>query len=199
MASSSLKRESDPKKRIVITGMGIVSVFGNDIHTYYNKLLDGVSGITPIDRFDTSDFSVKIAGQIRDFSSEGYINAKDDRRLDDCWRYCLVAGKKALDDATLGKQLLADTAMDKTRMGVLVGTCMGNYEALTSGVETLNEKGNKKMSPFFIPYSISNMGPALLAMDTGFMGHYYRNWIRHCIYYTGFCKSLLSYIYCLLS
>ncbi|XP_057810073.1 3-oxoacyl-[acyl-carrier-protein] synthase I, chloroplastic-like [Salvia miltiorrhiza] len=101
---ASPKRETDPKKRIVITGMGLVSVFGSDIDTYYNKLLDGVSGITPIDRFDTSDFPVKIGGQIRGFSSEGYINAKDDRRLDDCWRYCLVAGKKALDDATLGKK-----------------------------------------------------------------------------------------------
>ncbi|XP_057811775.1 3-oxoacyl-[acyl-carrier-protein] synthase I, chloroplastic-like [Salvia miltiorrhiza] len=108
---ASPKRERDPKKRIVITGMGLVSVFGNDIDTYYNKLLDGVSGITPIDRFDTSDFSIKIAGQIHDFSSEGYINAKDDRRLDDCWRYGLVAGKRALDDATLGKQLLADAAV----------------------------------------------------------------------------------------
>ncbi|XP_057810050.1 3-oxoacyl-[acyl-carrier-protein] synthase I, chloroplastic-like [Salvia miltiorrhiza] len=169
----SPKRETDPKKRIVITGMGLVSVFGSDIDTYYNKLLDGVSGITPIDRFDTSDFSVKIAGQIRDFSSEGYINAKDDRRLDDCWRYCLVAGKKALEDATLGKQLLADTAMDKTRMGVLVGSAMGGFTSFNNGVEALVLKGHKKITPFFIPYAIANMGSALLAIDTGFMGPTY--------------------------
>ncbi|KAG6399410.1 hypothetical protein SASPL_140891 [Salvia splendens] len=180
MASSTPKRETDPKKRIVITGMGLVSVFGSDIDLYYNKLLDGESGITLIDRFDTSDFTVKIAGQIRGFSSEGHINGKDDRRLDDCWRYSLVAGKRALDDAALGKQVV-DTLrilsvtfqMDKTRMGVLVGSGMGNQTAFTNGVEALLQKGNKKISPFFTPYSLSNMGSALLAMDTGLTGPTY--------------------------
>ncbi|XP_042022960.1 3-oxoacyl-[acyl-carrier-protein] synthase I, chloroplastic-like [Salvia splendens] len=103
-SSTSPKREIDPKKRIVISGMGLVSVFGSDIDVYYNKLLAAESGITLIDRFDTSDFAVRIAGQIRGFSSDGYIDGKDDRRLDDCWRYCLVAGKRALDDANLGKK-----------------------------------------------------------------------------------------------
>lgn len=103
---SAPKRETDPKKRIVITGMGLVSVFGSDIDAFYNKLLDGVSGITPIDRFDASQYSVRFAGQIRDFSSKGYIDGKNDRRLDDCWRYCLVAGMRALDDAALGKEVL---------------------------------------------------------------------------------------------
>lgn len=103
---SAPKRETDPKKRIVITGMGVVSVFGNDVDTFYEKLLEGTSGITLIDRFDASTFSVRFAGQIRDFSSTGYIDGKNDRRLDDCWRYCLVAGRKALDDASLGPEVL---------------------------------------------------------------------------------------------
>lgn len=103
---SAPKREKDPKKRVVITGMGLVSVFGSDIDTFYNKLLEGESGISLIDRFDASNFSVRFAGQIRDFSSKGYIDGKNDRRLDDCWRYCLVAGKKALEDANLGNQVL---------------------------------------------------------------------------------------------
>ncbi|MCO5560659.1 hypothetical protein L7F22_014276 [Adiantum nelumboides] len=95
------KRETDPKKRVVITGMGLVSVFGNDIDTFYDKLLEGQSGITPIDRFDASNFPTKFAGQIRGFSSEGYIDGKNDRRLDDCLRYCIVSGKKALENADL--------------------------------------------------------------------------------------------------
>ncbi|KAG5563482.1 hypothetical protein RHGRI_006045 [Rhododendron griersonianum] len=103
---SAPKRETDPKKRIVITGMGVVSVFGNDIDTFYNKLLEGESGVTPIDRFDVSSFSVRFAGQIHNFSCEGYIDGKNDRRLDDAWRYCLVAGKKALVDAKLGPEVL---------------------------------------------------------------------------------------------
>ena len=103
---SAPKREKDPKKRVVITGMGLVSVFGSDIDTFYNKLLEGESGISLIDRFDASSFSVRFAGQIRDFSSKGYIDGKNDRRLDDCWRYCLVAGKRALVDANLGSEVL---------------------------------------------------------------------------------------------
>ncbi|KAI4368091.1 hypothetical protein MLD38_016693 [Melastoma candidum] len=96
------KREKDPKKRVVVTGMGLVSVFGNDVDAYYEKLLSGESGIGPIDRFDASKFPTRFAGQIRGFTSEGYIDGKNDRRLDDCLRYCLVAGKKALEDADLG-------------------------------------------------------------------------------------------------
>lgn len=109
-AVSAPKREKDPKKRVVITGMGLVSVFGSDIDTFYNKLLEGESGISLIDRFDASSFSVRFGGQIRDFSSKGYIDGKNDRRLDDCWRYCLVAGRKALDDANLGPQVLPNVS-----------------------------------------------------------------------------------------
>ncbi|KAB5573443.1 hypothetical protein DKX38_000637 [Salix brachista] len=164
---SAPKREKDPKKRVVITGMGLVSVFGSGIDTFYDNLLEGESGISLIDRFDASSFSVRFAGQIRDFSSKGYIDGKNDRRLDDCWRYCLVAGKRALEDASLCSKVLEN--MDRTRIGVLVGTGMGGLTAFSNGVESLVQKGYKKMSPFFIPYSITNMGSALLAIDTGLM------------------------------
>ncbi|KAF9603963.1 hypothetical protein IFM89_039317 [Coptis chinensis] len=160
--TSTPEREKDPKKRVVITGMGLVSVFGNDVTTFYDRLLAGESGISLIDRFDASTFSVRFAGQICDFSSEGYIDGKSDHRLDDCWRYCIVAGKKALEDASLRPGVL-DT-MDKSKIGVLVGTGMGGLSAFSSGVESLTLKGFKKISLFFIPYSITNMGSALLAM-----------------------------------
>ncbi|XP_044484978.1 3-oxoacyl-[acyl-carrier-protein] synthase I, chloroplastic-like [Mangifera indica] len=168
---SAPKRETDPKKRIVITGMGVVSVFGTNVDIYYDKLLEGESGINLIDRFDASNFTVRFGGQIRDFSSTGYIDGKNDRRLDDVWRYCMVAGRKALDDANLGPQVLE--TMDRTRIGVLVGSGMGGLTAFTNGVENLIQKGFKKISPFFIPYSITNMGSALLAIDTGLMGPNY--------------------------
>lgn len=103
---SAPKRETDPKKRVVITGMGLVSVFGNDVDAYYDKLLAGESGITPIDRFDASKFPTRFGGQIRGFKSEGYIDGKNDRRLDDCLRYCIVAGKKALESSDLGGERL---------------------------------------------------------------------------------------------
>lgn len=106
-AVSAPKRETDPKKRVVITGMGLVSVFGSDVDGYYEKLLAGESGIAPIDRFDASKFPTRFAGQIRGFTSMGYIDGKNDRRLDDCLRYCIVAGKKALEDADLGGDRLS--------------------------------------------------------------------------------------------
>ncbi|KAG1334370.1 putative 3-oxoacyl-[acyl-carrier-protein] synthase I, chloroplastic [Cocos nucifera] len=139
------RRETDPRKRVVITGMGLVSVFGNDVDVYYEKLLEGESGIGPIDRFDASRLPTRFAGQIRGFSSEGYIDGKNDRRLDDCLRYCLVSGKKALESAGLGVRSKALGKRATTR----------------------------KLTPFCIPYAITNMGSAMLAMDTGFMGANY--------------------------
>ncbi|MCL7051255.1 hypothetical protein MKW94_008447 [Papaver nudicaule] len=165
------KREKDPKKRIVITGMGVVSVFGNDVDSFYNRLLEGGSGVSLIDRFDASSFPVRFAGQIRNFSSEGYIDGKNDRRLDDCLRYCLVAGKKALEDANLGTEVLE--SMDRSRIGVIVGTGMGGQTTFSNGLESLILKGYKKVTPFFVPYTITNMGSALIAIDTGLMGPNY--------------------------
>ncbi|XWS48783.1 hypothetical protein CRYUN_Cryun13aG0106000 [Craigia yunnanensis] len=143
----------------------------SDIDNFYNKLLEGESGITLIDRFDASNYSVWFSGQISDFSSKGYIDGKNDRRLDDCWRYCLVAGRRALDNANLGSDVLEK--MDRTRIGVLVGTGMGGLTAFSYGVEAFIQKGYRKITPFFIPYSITNMGSALLAIDTGLMGPNY--------------------------
>ncbi|KAH7655374.1 3-oxoacyl-[acyl-carrier-protein] synthase II protein [Dioscorea alata] len=171
--ASAPKRETDPKKRVVITGMGLVSVFGNDVDLYYDRLLAGESGIGLIDRFDASKFPTRFAGQIRGFSSEGYIDGKNDRRLDDCLRYCLVSGKKALENAGLALGSPELEKIDKVRAGVLVGTGMGGLTVFSDGVQALIEKGYRKITPFFIPYAITNMGSALLAMDIGFMGANY--------------------------
>ncbi|XP_042478207.1 3-oxoacyl-[acyl-carrier-protein] synthase I, chloroplastic-like [Macadamia integrifolia] len=169
---STPQREKDPKKRVVITGMGVVSVFGNDVDVFYDRLLSGESGIGHIERFDASKFPTRFGGQIRGFSSEGYIDGKNDRRLDDCLRYCLVAGKKALEMADLGGDDISKK-IDKERAGVLVGSGMGGLSMFSDSVQALIEKGYRKISPFFVPYTITNMGSALLAMDVGFMGPNY--------------------------
>ncbi len=171
VAVISMARETDPKKRVVITGMGLCSVFGNNYDNYYAKLLAGESGVAPIDRFDTSDFPTKFAAQIRDFDSEGYIDKKNDRRLDDCLRYALVSGNKALEDA--GLDSAAIETLDKQRVGVLVGSGMGGLTVFQDGVKALVQKGPKKITPFFIPYAITNMGGAMLAIEKGFMGPNY--------------------------
>eukprot|EP00879_Flechtneria_rotunda_P007554 GHRR01007925.1.p1 GENE.GHRR01007925.1~~GHRR01007925.1.p1 ORF type:complete len:345 (+),score=99.33 GHRR01007925.1:189-1223(+) len=165
----------DPSKRVVITGIGLTSVFGNDADVFYNKLLDGVSGVAAIDRFDASEYPTRFAAQIKNFDDEGLIEKKNARRYDDCLKYTMVAGKKALAQAGLDKEAnsSAFSQLDLTRCGVLVGSGMGGLSVFQDGVKNLVEKGYKKISPFFIPYAITNMGGALLAIDTGFMGPNY--------------------------
>ncbi|GKE37318.1 3-oxoacyl-[acyl-carrier-protein] synthase 2, partial [Tanacetum coccineum] len=165
------KREKDAKKRVVITGMGLVSVFGNDVNTFYERLLARESGVTLIDRFDTSELTTKIGGQIRGFQSNGYIAGKNDKRLDDCQRYCIVAGKKALEDAALGDH--ERSKINKDRAGVLVGSGIGGCTLFYDGVESSIKSGHRKITPFFVPLTSTNMGSALLAMDLGFWGPNY--------------------------
>lgn len=100
-SAAAPRRETDRKKRVVVTGMGLVSVFGNDVDAFYERLLQGESGVGPIDRFDVSKYPTRFAAQIRGFTSDGYIDGKNDRRLDDCLRYALVGGKRALESSGL--------------------------------------------------------------------------------------------------
>ena len=167
----AMARETDPKKRIVVTGMGLCSVFGNDYDVFYDKLLAGTSGVAEIDRFDIGEFPTKFAAQIRDFDNEGFVDKKNARRMDDCLQYALVSGNKALLDAGLDEEALAKE--DLTKIGVLAGSGMGGLTVFQDGVKALVEKGPKKITPFFIPYAITNMGGALLAIEKGFMGPNY--------------------------
>eukprot|EP00873_Tetraselmis_striata_P023057 jgi/Tetstr1/443321/TSEL_031336.t1 len=167
------KSPRDPSQRVVITGMGICSVFGNDVDTFYDSLLAGTSGMKQIDRFDTEGFPTTFAAQITDFDCEGLVDRKSERRYDNCLKYTVVSGKKALIDAGLALDSEAFGKLDKERCGLLIGTGMGGLTVFQDGVKDLLKKGPKKMSPFFIPYAITNMGSALLAIDLGFMGPNY--------------------------
>jgi 3-oxoacyl-[acyl-carrier-protein] synthase II len=159
------------KKRIVVTGMGVVSCLGNDVDVFYNHLLEGKSGITNITGFDTQEMSTKIAGEIKDFESGEYIDKKQARRIDKCMAYAMVGGKKALEMAGLTDAALNN--LNKERCGVLIGSGMGGMSVFVEGIKTLEERGPKKVSPFFIPYILTNMSGAILAMDIGFMGPNY--------------------------
>ncbi|KAK8989473.1 hypothetical protein V6N11_063897 [Hibiscus sabdariffa] len=162
------KREKDPKKRVVVTGMGLVSSLGNDVGAYYDRLLAGKSGVGNIDRFDAGEFATRFAGQIHGFTSQGYIDAKRDKRIDDHSRYGLVACKKALEDAGLGVD-----KVDKQLIGVIIGSGMGGVSVASDGLRNLFANGLKKITPFYVPSTIPNMTSALLAMDLGFMGPNY--------------------------
>ncbi len=156
------------KKRIVITGMGIVSCFGTDVNHFYNQLLAGKSGIVPIQGFDCSQYPTRFAGEIRNFDAGDYMDKKQARRVDPFIRYAIVSGKKALEHAGLDQKRQAK--LNKKRCGIIIGSGMGGMSVFYDGVETLLSKGYKRLTPFFVPYIITNMGGALLAIDTGFMG-----------------------------
>ena len=159
----------------MITGLGVVSPFGNDPEEFYRRLCAGESAAKPITRFDVSGFATTFAAQIESFDAEGLIEGRNLRRYDDCIKYTIVAGKKALKDAKLdiSENTESFEALDKMRCGVLVGSGMGGLSVFADGVTTLVSKGPRRMSPFFIPYAISNMGGALLGIETGFMGPNY--------------------------
>ena len=156
------------KKRIVVTGMGIVSCFGTDVEAFYQKLLAGVSGIVPIEEFPCTDYPTRIAGAVRNFDPGEYMDKKQARRVDPFIRYTAVAGKKALESAGLTGDALAK--LNKTRAGIIIGSGMGGMSVFYDGVETILTQGYKRLTPFFVPYIITNMGGALLAIDLGFMG-----------------------------
>lgn len=156
------------KKRIVVTGMGIVSCFGTDVDHFYEQLLAGKSGIVPIKGFNCSEYPTRFAGEIQGFDAGDYMDKKQARRVDPFIRYCMVSGKKALESANLNADEMAK--LDKKRCGIVIGSGMGGMTVFYDGVETILSKGYKRLTPFFVPYIITNMGGALLAIDTGFMG-----------------------------
>jgi 3-oxoacyl-[acyl-carrier-protein] synthase II len=151
--------------------MGIVSCLGNDAETFYQNLIAGSSGIQGITLFDCSDYPTKIAGEVKDFDAGDYIEKKQARRIDRSIAFCLVAGKKALAEARLYPE--DNTTIDKTRVGCIIGSGIGGMTTFADNVQTLNEKGHRRVTPFLIPFILTNMGPALLAMDFGYMGPNY--------------------------
>ncbi len=157
------------KKRVVITGLGVVSCFGNDVEGFIDALMAGKSGVKTITEFPCDDFPTRFAAKISNFDPSGYIDKKQARRVDNFIAYSLVAGKKALESAQIDKE----SKLDKKRCGILIGSGMGGLNMFSNAVETLKDKGIGRMSPFFIPYTITNMGGALLAMEYGFMGPNY--------------------------
>lgn len=177
LAMTALTRETPrgPEKRVVVTGIGVVSCFGTDPDKYYESLLAGKSGVKPVEGFEVDGWNTTIAAEIAPGSIDtgDFVSAKLKRRLDPFLTYAIVACKSALVDAGLAMDSLAFKALDKTRCGVLCGSGMGGLHIYSAGVEKLVTAGVNKMSPFFIPYAITNMAGSLVSIDTGFMGPNY--------------------------
>ena len=159
------------KKRIVVTGMGVVSCFGNDVENFYSQLLAGKSGAKAITEFACDDLPTRFAAPITDFDPGEYIEKKQARRIDKYIAYTMVAGKKALESAGLTGE--DAEKLNKRKCGIIIGSGMGGMDVFVNGVQSLDQKGYRKVTPFFVPFIISNMGGALLGMDIGFMGPNY--------------------------
>lgn len=151
--------------------MGVVSCFGTDVDHFYEELLAGKSGIVPIEEFPCAEYPTRFAGCIRNFDVGDYMEKKQARRVDPFIRYTMVAGKKALESGKLTGEELAK--LDKNRAGVIIGSGMGGMSVFYDGVETILTKTYRRLTPFFVPYIITNMGGALLAIDIGFKGPNY--------------------------
>ncbi|CAL1413870.1 unnamed protein product [Linum trigynum] len=164
------KKPVTKQRRVVVTGMGLVSPLGHDADVFYNNLLEGSSGISEIETFDCAQFPTKIAGEIKSFSTDGWVSPKFSKRMDKFMLYMLIAGKKALADGGITEDVMNE--LDKAKCGVLIGSAMGGMKVFNDAIEALRVS-YRKMNPFCVPFATTNMGSAMLAMDIGWMGPNY--------------------------
>jgi len=156
-----------PERRVVITGMGVVTPIGNDLETFWSNLKNGVSGIRIIDAFDTTEYDCKIGGQVRDFDPKPFFKSpKDVRRTDRFTHFAMAAAKMAIADSGIDVANLND----RDRFGVIVGTGIGGLKTLQDQLRILLTKGPDRNSPFTIPMLISNMAGGVISMEFDLCG-----------------------------
>ncbi|MCB1246851.1 MAG: beta-ketoacyl-ACP synthase II [Acidimicrobiia bacterium] len=154
-------------RRVVVTGLGTVSALGADVDTFWSNIRSGVSGVSTIERIDTSDMTTKIAAEVKDFDIESYMERKDARRLDRSSQFFWVATRDALADAGLAYD---EDDPEALRAGVLAGTGIGGVETFEEQMEVLFERGPNRMSPHGIAKIISNMAGGVASIDFHLFG-----------------------------
>ena len=155
-------------RKVVVTGMGVISPLGESIDEFWNSLLAGKSGISRLTKFDTSDYPVHIAGEIKNFDSTKYMDKKEARRMDLSAQYAVAASVNAVKDAELDTENL-----DLDRCGVVIGSGIGGIETFEKQRDRLVASGPNKISPFFIPMMIIDMCAGMVSIRFGFRGPNY--------------------------
>jgi 3-oxoacyl-[acyl-carrier-protein] synthase II len=150
-------------RRVVVTGMGLISPLGNSVKESWSNCIKGCSGISE-NIVDLEDMPIKVGGRIRDFDPTQYIDSKDIRRLDTFVQYGVSAGIQAIEDAGL------DNNVSKDRVGLNIGSGIGGLDSIEKNKDILNKKSFKRVSPFFVPGSIINMTPGYLSIMKGYTG-----------------------------
>ena len=152
-------------RRVVITGLGAVSPIENDVNTVWNSIEQGVCGIAPITHFDTSDYKVKLAGEVKDLDMEAYFSKRDLKFNDRFTQFARIVSKQAMIDAGFEKD--PDDAM---RFGCMIGSGIGGIDTIEQASKTLEDRGPSRVSPFFIPMSLANLAAGQVAIDWGLKG-----------------------------
>lgn len=153
------------KKRVVITGLGCVTPVGTGKDDFWVNIKSGVSGVDKITRFDYTNYQTQIAGEVKDFTPEDYISKKELKKMDRFTQFAMVASKLAVADSELDLNNI-----DGNRMGTVIGTGIGGVETIEAQHKNLLEKGNRRVSPFFIPMMIGNMAAGQVAIEFGAKG-----------------------------
>jgi 3-oxoacyl-[acyl-carrier-protein] synthase II len=155
---------TDGPRRVVVTGIGMVCPMGNDLETAWSRIVAGESGITPITRFDASRLASRIAGEVKGFDPEDYIDRRAARRMDPYSHYAVATARQALDDAGL------DAAAEAEDIGTIVGCGGGGLSTFERQSRVLFEQGPQRMSPFFATMMIPNMAAAQVSLELGLKG-----------------------------
>jgi 3-oxoacyl-[acyl-carrier-protein] synthase II len=153
------------KRRVVVTGLGLITPVGNSVKEAWSNILAGKSGIAPLTHFDTSDFSVRFGGSIRDFDIEDYISRKDAKKMDPFIHYGMAAGIQAIEDS--GIEITEENAH---RIGIAIGSGIGGLPGIEKGTHIITEGGPRKISPFYVPSNIINMISGHLSIKYGAKG-----------------------------
>jgi 3-oxoacyl-[acyl-carrier-protein] synthase II len=153
------------KRRVVVTGVGAVTPIGNDVDTTWKNLIDGVSGVGPLTRVNADEYPAKVAAQLKDFQIEAFVDKKDARKMDRFTHYAVAASMMAVKDADL-------TITDEMapRVGVWIGSGIGGMETFENQFETFQNKGYRRVSPFFVPMIIPDMGAGQVSIMLGAKG-----------------------------
>jgi 3-oxoacyl-[acyl-carrier-protein] synthase II len=153
------------KRRVVVTGLGLITPLGTGIQKTWEGICKGASGIDRITTFDTSEFPVQIAGEVKDFNAEDFIERKEIKKMDVFIQYALSAGSMAIEDA--GLKITEENA---DRVGVIVGAGIGGIQTIERYHSVLLENGQRRISPFFIPMLITNLAAGQISMRFGARG-----------------------------
>ncbi|MDP6966054.1 MAG: beta-ketoacyl-ACP synthase II, partial [Candidatus Marinimicrobia bacterium] len=156
------------KRRVVVTGMGVVSPVGVGTRLFWKSLTSGKSGIDTVTKFDTTDFPVKIGGEVKNFEKEAYIDKKLLNRLDDFTIFALVAADEAIKDAGL-----EDGIENMDRFGAVIGSGVGGLKTLETQIARLISRGPRTVSPFFVPMHIADIAPGHVSIRWGLKGPNY--------------------------